>query len=155
MITATTSVGGEPPTALSSGGLTGVWAEENTRESIFAAFKRKETFGTSGVRIKVRMFAGWNYPKDMTKQADWVKAAYDGGVPMGGDLTHRQEPPLQRSSFTPSRTPTAAISIASRSSRSRPRTARARRRFTTWCGAATASPIRKPARSLPSAIRWT
>ena len=64
-------------TALSSGGLTGVWAEENTRESIFAAFKRKETFGTSGVRIKVRMFAGWNYPKDMTKQADWVKAAYD------------------------------------------------------------------------------
>jgi len=87
VITATTSVGGEPPTALSSGGLTGVWAEENTRESIFAAFKRKETFGTSGTRIKVRMFAGWNYPKDMTKQADWVKAAYDGGVPMGGDLT--------------------------------------------------------------------
>ena len=87
VITATTSVSGEPPTALSSAGLTGVWAEENTRESIFAAFKRKETFGTSGTRIKVRMFAGWNYPKDMTKQADWVKAAYDGGVPMGGDLT--------------------------------------------------------------------
>ena len=86
VITATTSVGGEPPTALSSGGLTGVWAEENTRESIFAAFKRKETFGTSGVRIKVRMFAGWNYPKDMTKQADWVKAAYADGVPQGGDL---------------------------------------------------------------------
>ena len=87
VITATSSVGGEPLTSLSSGGLTGVWAEENTRESIFAAFKRKETFGTSGVRIKVRMFAGWDYPKDMTKQADWVKAAYDGGVPMGGDLT--------------------------------------------------------------------
>ena len=86
VITATTSVSGEPPTALSSAGLTGVWAEENTRESIFAAFKRKETFGTSGTRIKVRMFAGWNYPKDMTKQADWVKSAYDGGVPMGGDL---------------------------------------------------------------------
>ncbi len=63
-----------------------MWAEENTRESIFSAFKRKETFGTSGTRIKVRMFAGWNYPKDMTKQPDWVKAAYDGGVPMGGDL---------------------------------------------------------------------
>ncbi len=87
VVTATKSVVGEPPTALSSGGLTGVWAEENTRESIFAAFKRKETFGTSGTLIKVRMFAGWNYPKDMTKQADWVKAAYDGGVPMGGDLT--------------------------------------------------------------------
>src|SRR5271166_1567042 len=87
VITATTSVSGEPPTSIGSGGLTGVWAEENTRESIFAAFKRKETFGTSGTRIKARMFAGWNYSKDMTKQAEWVKAAYDGGVPMGGDLT--------------------------------------------------------------------
>jgi hypothetical protein len=87
VITATTSVSGEPPTGIGSGGLTGVWAEENTRESIFAAFKRKETFGTSGTRIKVRMFAGWNYPKEMTQKADWVKAAYDGGVPMGGDLT--------------------------------------------------------------------
>ena len=86
VISATTSVGGEPPTALGSGGLTGVWAEENTREALFAAMKRKETFGTSGVRIKVRMFAGWNYPKDITRNGDWVKAAYDGGVPMGGDL---------------------------------------------------------------------
>ena len=86
VVTATKSVVGEPPTALSSGGLTGVWAEENTRESIFAAFKRKETFGTSGVRIRVRMFASWTYPKDLTKKADWIKAAYDGGVPMGADL---------------------------------------------------------------------
>ncbi len=86
VILATRSVGGEPPAALSSGGLTGVWAEENTRASIFSAFQRKETFGTSGVRIKVRMFASWNYPKGMTKSADWVKTAYDKGVPMGGDL---------------------------------------------------------------------
>ena len=91
VIGATKSVVGEPPTALSSGGLTGVWAEENTRESIFSAFKRKETFGTSGVRIKVRMFAGWNYPADMTKNADWVKTAYDKGVPMGGDLAAQTE----------------------------------------------------------------
>ncbi len=86
VITATSSVSGEPPTGIGSGGLTGVWAEENTREALFAAMKRKETFGTSGTRIKARMFAGWNYPKDMTKQADWVKAAYAGGVPQGGDL---------------------------------------------------------------------
>ncbi len=86
VITATKSVVGEPPVALSSGGLTGVWAEENTRESIFSAFQRKETFGTSGVRIQVRMFASWNYPRDMTKKADWLKAAYNQGVPMGGDL---------------------------------------------------------------------
>ncbi len=87
VVLATKSVVGEPPTALSSGGLTGVWAEENTRESIFAAFKRKETFGTSGTRIKVRMFAGWNYPKDLIKNADWVKTAYNNGVPIGGDLS--------------------------------------------------------------------
>ncbi len=87
VVTATKSLAGEPPTALSSGGLTGVWAEENTRESIFAAFKRKETFGTSGVRIKVRMFAGWNYPKDLVKNGDWVKTAYSNGVPIGGDLS--------------------------------------------------------------------
>ena len=86
VVMATKSVAGEPPTALSSGGLTGVWAEENTRESIFSAFKRKETFGTSGVRIKVRMFASWDYPKDLTKGAEWVKTAYEKGVPMGGDL---------------------------------------------------------------------
>jgi len=70
VVTATKSVVGEPPTALSSGGLTGVWAEENTRASIFAAFKRKETFGTSGVRIQIRMFAGWKYPKDLVKSAN-------------------------------------------------------------------------------------
>ena len=86
VVTATESVSGEPPTAIGSGGLTGVWAEENTRESIFAAFKRKETFGTSGTRIKVRMFAGWTYPKDLVKNPDWVKTAYANGVPMGGDL---------------------------------------------------------------------
>ncbi len=86
VIKATESVGGEPPTSIGSGGLTGVWAEENTREALFAAMKRKETFGTSGTRIKARMFAGWDYPKDMAKQADWVKAAYAGGVPQGGDL---------------------------------------------------------------------
>jgi hypothetical protein len=63
-----------------------VWAEENTRASLFAAMKRKETFGTSGVRIKVRMFAGWDYPQQMTQNPEWVKMAYAQGVPMGGDL---------------------------------------------------------------------
>ena len=80
------SAGGEPLIAIGAQGLTGAWAEENTRESIFAAFKRKETFGTSGNRIQVRFFGSWNYPADLTKQSNWVKAAYDGGVPMGSDL---------------------------------------------------------------------
>jgi hypothetical protein len=67
-------------------GLAGVWAEENTRESIFAAMQRKEVFGTSGVRIRVRLFGGWEYDSATMKQKDWVKTAYAKGVPMGGDL---------------------------------------------------------------------
>ena len=79
---------GGPPNEIreSAGGLTGVWAQSNTRESIFAGFKRRETFGTSGNRIKVRMFAGYDYPKNLTSQDGWVKAAYAGGIPMGSDL---------------------------------------------------------------------
>ncbi len=71
---------------LSTAGLGGVWAEENTREAIFAAMQRKETFGTSGVRIKVRLFGGWDFRDDVLNQKDWVKAGYARGVPMGGDL---------------------------------------------------------------------
>ena len=67
-------------------GLGGVWAEQNTRESIFAAMQRKETFGTSGVRIKVRMFGGWDFQPNVLKQKDWVAVGYALGVPMGGDL---------------------------------------------------------------------
>ena len=72
---------------LSAGGITGVWAEENTRDSIFDAMRRKETFGSSGVRIQPRFFAGWDYPADLVTHKDWVKTAYAGGVPMGGDLS--------------------------------------------------------------------
>ena len=67
-------------------GLTGVWAEENTRESLFDAMYRKETFGVSGPHIKVRFFGGWNYNKDSVKAKDWVHQAYANGVPMGADL---------------------------------------------------------------------
>src|SRR5271166_3734360 len=68
------------------GGLTGVWAEENTRASIWDAMYRKETFGVSGPRIKVRLFGGWSYSKDILDAKDWVKQSYAGGVPMGADL---------------------------------------------------------------------
>jgi len=63
-----------------------VWAEENSREAIFAALKRKEVFATSGTRVKVRFFGGWNYPTALNKDQNWIKKSYDGGVPMGGDL---------------------------------------------------------------------
>ena len=68
------------------GGLTGVWAEENTRASIWDAMYRKETFGVSGPHIKVRFFGGWGYNKDILNAGDWVHQSYANGVPMGGDL---------------------------------------------------------------------
>ena len=68
------------------GGLTGVWAEENTRASLWDAMHRKETFGVSGPRIKVRLFGGWGYEKNILDARDWVKQSYAGGVPMGADL---------------------------------------------------------------------
>lgn len=73
-------------TVSSSGALTGVWAEANTREAIYAAFRRKETFATSGTRPKLRFFGGWGLAPSLLKQRDWVKTAYAKGVPMGGDL---------------------------------------------------------------------
>jgi hypothetical protein len=71
---------------LNPGGLTGVWAEENTRASIWDAMYRKETWGVSGPHITVRFFGGWDYGKDILNAGDWVKRSYAGGVPMGGDL---------------------------------------------------------------------
>ena len=67
-------------------GLSGVWAEENTRASLWDAMYRKETFATSGPRIRIRFFGGWSYDAALPKGRDWVKTAYAGGVPMGGDL---------------------------------------------------------------------
>jgi hypothetical protein len=72
--------------AWGASGLAGVWAEENTRESIYAAFRRKETFATSGPRIRVRFFAGYDFPNDLSDRPDAIKAAYKSGVPMGSDL---------------------------------------------------------------------
>jgi hypothetical protein len=77
------------PLEVGTGGVTGVWAEANTRNAIYAALKRKETFATSGTRIRVRMFAGWAYPAAMTQRPDWVSVAYSQGVAMGGDLPAR------------------------------------------------------------------
>ena len=70
----------------SAAGLAGVWAEENTRASIFAALKRKETFATSGPRIRIRMFAGWSFEDTLPERPDMVRAAYANGVAMGGNL---------------------------------------------------------------------
>ena len=65
-------------------GLAGVWADSNTRESIYSALRRKETFGTSGPRIQVRLFAGVDMPEP--NETSVFEKAYDAGVPMGGEL---------------------------------------------------------------------
>jgi len=68
------------------GGLAVLWAEENSRDALFAAMRRREAYATSGPRIVSRFFGGWDYPADTCESADWVAGAYAGGVPMGGEL---------------------------------------------------------------------
>lgn len=71
------------------GGLAVLYAEENTRDSLFAAMQRREAYATSGTRPVLRFFGGWNYQQDTCNASDMVAQGYAGGVPMGGDL-----PPL-------------------------------------------------------------
>ncbi|MBW2270942.1 MAG: DUF3604 domain-containing protein [Deltaproteobacteria bacterium] len=73
------------------GGLGVLWAEENTRDSLFAAMRRREAYGTSGTRPVVRFFGGWDLPEDMCASAAFVRQGYAKGVPMGGDLPPQRE----------------------------------------------------------------
>ncbi|NEQ17906.1 MAG: DUF3604 domain-containing protein, partial [Moorea sp. SIO3E2] len=59
---------------------------ENTRDSIFDAFQRRETFATSGPRIQVRLFGGYEFPEDLNLRDDAIEIAYGTGVPMGSDF---------------------------------------------------------------------
>ena len=67
-------------------GITGAWASENTREALTAAFKRKEVYATSGPRIQLRMFGGFEFEAEDANARDIAAVGYGGGVPMGGDL---------------------------------------------------------------------
>lgn len=68
------------------GGLAAVWARENTRDALFEAMISRETYATSGNRIMLRFFAGWNYPDALLKDPGFVAGAYKGGVAMGSVL---------------------------------------------------------------------
>jgi len=70
----------------SAAGLVGVWARENTRGEIFDAMRRKEVYATTGTRIRVRVFAGWDFEADDVSRPDFISNGYQHGVPMGGDL---------------------------------------------------------------------
>jgi hypothetical protein len=78
------------------GGLAVLWAEENSRDALFEAMRRREAYGTSGPRVTVRFFGGWNYPEDLCGNRDFAARGYAGGVPMGGEL-----PPAPRAPTAP------------------------------------------------------
>jgi hypothetical protein len=86
------SVSGEPSKIeQGTAGLSCVWAEENTRESIYDAMIRKETWATSGSRITVRIFGGYNFNGAQPGDNNWVKEGYKNGAPMGADLPENKE----------------------------------------------------------------
>ena len=70
-----------------AGSLMAVWARDNTRRDIFDSMQRKEVYATTGTRIRVRVFAGWDFEADEVSRHDFVAEGYKRGVPMGGDLS--------------------------------------------------------------------
>jgi hypothetical protein len=86
---ATRMLGSAPTTnwEMGAAGYAAVWAEENTRESIFAAMRRKEVYASTGPRITVRFFGGWEFSSNDVDRPDFVRIGYSEGVPMGGDLS--------------------------------------------------------------------
>ena len=77
--------GGATPT-FGASGVAAAWAEENTRESLYSAFRRKEVYATSGPRMQIRLFAGYGFDESLLTQADGIERAYATGVTMGGNL---------------------------------------------------------------------
>lgn len=73
-------------TDLSAAGLAAVWATENTREALFDALQCKEVFATTGLRLRVRVFARWDFTKEEELRPDFASEDYARGVPVGADL---------------------------------------------------------------------
>ena len=91
---------------LSASGYTAVWAKENTREAIFDALKRREVYATSGPRILLKFFGGWNYVQEDLEDPEFFnKTAYEDGVPMGGSLTNSNSESKPRFVFKISKDP--------------------------------------------------
>jgi len=71
---------------MSASGLAAVWARDNTRDEIFAAFQRKEVYATTGTRLRVQVFGGWDFSENSIESTDFANIGYSQGVPMGGNL---------------------------------------------------------------------
>jgi hypothetical protein len=85
-VRATPPAGLQDDIEFNPGGLAGIWAEENSRDALFAALHRREVFGTSGPRIPVRFFASWEPPRGLCDSDRFALRGYADGVPMGADL---------------------------------------------------------------------
>ncbi|MGD8607687.1 MAG: DUF3604 domain-containing protein [Myxococcales bacterium] len=72
---------------MSAAGLAGVWSEENTREALFEAIRRKEVYASTGPRVRLRFFGGWDFKTKDAGKKNLAEVGYKAGVPMGGDLT--------------------------------------------------------------------
>lgn len=71
----------------SAAGLVGVWSRENTREAIWDSLSRKEVYATTGSRVRVRVFGGFDFVAEDQARSDFAKYGYENGTPMGGDLS--------------------------------------------------------------------
>ncbi len=75
-----------PAAEMSAGGLAAAWADSNTRQGLFDAFRRREVYGTSGPRMRVRLFAGYGFAAGDENADEFGALGYRKGVPMGGQL---------------------------------------------------------------------
>lgn len=89
-------------------GYAAIWARENTRAELFDAMQRREVYATTGSRITVRFFGGFNYPADLTDHPNYLDSAYADGVPMGGDLSRPKKKQTPRFAVVAAKDPDGA-----------------------------------------------
>ncbi len=98
-------------------GYAAVWATDNTRDALFEAMQRRETYATTGPRMTVRFFGGWDFDAKDAQAPDVAAVGYTRGVPMGGDLTAPPDGKAATFLVAALKDPSAPTSTASRSSR--------------------------------------